>query len=165
MKSRLVLLFCGSLFLWTANAQADELPARKAGLWEIAVKLDAGKPGMMSRQCTDAAAEKKMGVLANDYMTCSKRDIKKTSNGYIVDSVCSLGGEVTSTSHSEVTGSFNSAYTMKVTDLTQGGIMGKGETSVTTIEAKWLGACPAGWKPGDTETPGGTKINLLDDVK
>src|SRR5438552_2208628 len=31
-----------------------------------------------------------------------------------------------------------------------------------TMEGTWKGACPAGFKPGDMELPGGMKINMLD---
>ena len=31
-----------------------------------------------------------------------------------------------------------------------------------TIEAKWLGACKAGQKPGDIMMPGGMKMNITD---
>jgi len=34
-----------------------------------------------------------------------------------------------------------------------------------TIEAKWLGACKAGQKPGDIVMPGGFKFNIKDAEK
>jgi hypothetical protein len=43
---------------------------------------------------------------------CSKHDIQQTATGYVIDSVCSVAG-VSVTSHSDVTGDFNSAYTVK----------------------------------------------------
>ena len=45
---------------------------------------------------------------------CSKQDIQKTATGYVSDSVCGVAG-VTITSHAEITGDFNSAYTVKST--------------------------------------------------
>ena len=54
---------------------------------------------------------------------CSKNDIQKTATGYVTDSVCTVGG-MSMTSHSEVTGDFNSAYTVKVTSHSQGGPAG-----------------------------------------
>lgn len=33
--------------------------------------------------------------------------------------------------------------------------------SKVTMQAKWTGACPAGWKPGDMEMPGGMgRVNV-----
>ena len=164
MKSRFIALFCGSCLLLAVAAQAEELPARKAGLWEIKITASAGgaaSPMQQStRQCVDAASEKKMGVVANQ-MTCSKRDTRKTAGGYVIDAVCEVGGMAV-TSHTEITGNFDSGYTMKQTGHIQSGAAGKaGMDTTTTIEAKWQGACPAGWQPGDTELPGGRKMNLM----
>ncbi len=35
----------------------------------------------------------------------------------------------------------------------------------STLEAKWLGACKAGQKPGDVIMPGGGKLNTDDMMK
>jgi hypothetical protein len=34
--------------------------------------------------------------------------------------------------------------------------------TVVTFEGKWLGACPAGRKPGDMEGPDGKRENVMD---
>ena len=54
---------------------------------------------------------------------CSKQEIQKTATGYVTDSVCGVAG-MSITSHSEITGDFNSAYTVKVTSHSQGGPAG-----------------------------------------
>jgi len=158
MKLQSVLLSgAGALLLAMAaatSAVADELPQRKAGLWEIKMTHAKGAQGSPARQCTDASFEKEAGVFADQMMTCSKRDIRKTAAGYTVDSECKIMG-MTTTSRTEITGDFNSAYKMKQTARTQGGIAGKaGQDSDMMIEGKWLGPCPAGWKPGDMEVDG-----------
>jgi hypothetical protein len=66
------------------------------------------------------------------------------------------------TSRAEITGDFNSAYTVKSTSNTQGGPAAVPRDSTTTIEAKWLGACKADQKPGDIVMPGGIKMNVRD---
>ena len=71
---------------------------------------------------------------------CSKQDIQKTTTGYVSDSVCGFSG-VSITSHAEITGDFNSAYTVKSTSHSERGPAGMPRDSSTTIEAKWLGAC------------------------
>ena len=65
-------------------------------------------------------------------------------------------------SHAEITGDFNSAYTVKSTSNSTGAPAGVPRDSTATIEAKWLGACKADQKPGDIIMPGGMKINLKD---
>ena len=79
-----------------------------------------------------------------------------------VDSVCKIGA-ATTTSHAVITGSFDSAYTMKVT--TDGaGPRGPGQVGpiTMTMEAKWLGPCKGDQKPGDMIMPGGMKFNVND---
>jgi len=153
----LVLLPIGS-------ARADELPIRKAGLWEMKVmRAGAPAPDMTMQQCTDETTDKEMSTalspMAKDI--CSKKDITKTATGYVSDSVCGLAG-VSIASHSDIVGDFNSAYTVKtVSRSTSGPAAVKGDHE-TTIQAKWLGACKADQKPGDIVMPGGLKINLHD---
>ena len=92
---------------------------------------------------------------------CSKQDIQKPATGYVSDTVCSVAS-MTITSHAEITGDFNSAYTVKSTSHSQGGPANVTRDTTTTIEAKWLGACKADQKPGDIMMPGGTKMNVLE---
>ena len=66
------------------------------------------------------------------------------------------------TSHGEITGDFNSAYTVKSATHSERGPAGVPRDSTTTIEAKWLGACKADQKPGDIMMPGGMKMNIKD---
>jgi len=80
------------------------------------------------------------------------------------DSVCSIAG-ASITAHSEITGDFNSAYTVKTTAHTENGPTAVPRDSATTIEAKWLGACKPDQKPGDIVMPGGFKLNLKDAEK
>ena len=92
---------------------------------------------------------------------CSKQDIQKTATGYVIDSVCGVAG-MSITSHAEIIGDFNSAYTVKSTSHSERGPAGVPRDSTTTIEAKWLGACKPDQKPGDIMMPGGMKMNVKD---
>lgn len=145
------------------DARAVELPVRKAGLWEMKmVRTGGSAPDMTMQHCTDASTDKQMSTsFSPGKETCQKQDIQKTSTGYVSDSVCSVAG-MTITSHAEITGDFNSAYTVKSTSRTEGGPSGVPRDGTTTIEAKWLGACKADQKPGDIVMPGGMKMNILE---
>ena len=104
------------------TASAVELPTRKAGLWELKMmRAGSPTPEMTMQHCTDETTDKKMTTqlspMAKD--NCSKNDTQKTATGYVTDSVCSFGG-TTMTSHSEVTGDFNSGYSVKVTSHNDG---------------------------------------------
>ena len=120
-------------------------------------------PDMTMQHCTDAGTDKEMSAAAAPVAKdmCSKQDIQKTATGYVTDSVCSYGG-TTMTSHSEVSGDFNSAYSVKVTSHNDGAPAGAPRDTDMTLQAKWLGACAADQKPGDIVMPGGFKMNITD---
>ena len=120
-------------------------------------------PEMTMQQCTDATTDKDMSTAFSPMAKeiCSKQDIQKTSAGYVTDSVCGVAG-MTIKSHAEITGDFNSAYTVKSTSHSDRSIGGAPRDTTTTIEAKWLGACKADQKPGDIMMPGGMKMNVKD---
>jgi Protein of unknown function (DUF3617) len=154
---------CLLVLLPAADALAVELPVRKAGLWEMKMVRTGGSvPDMTMQHCTDASTDKQMSTsFSPGKETCSRQDVQKTAAGYVSDTVCSVAG-MTITSHAEITGDFNSAYTVKSTSHSEGGMTGKSHDSTTTIEAKWLGACKADQKPGDIVMPGGMKMNVMD---
>jgi hypothetical protein len=152
------------LLLGAAPALAIELPTRKAGLWELKM-LRAGSPTpeMTMQHCTDETTDKKMTSSLSPMakQNCSKNDTRKTATGYASDSVCSYGG-TTMTSHSEVTGDFNSAYSVKVTSHNDGAPAGAPRDTDMTLQAKWLGPCAADQRPGDIVMPGGFRMNITD---
>ena len=166
MTRKLVLL--GSslcLVLSAGSASADDLPVRKAGLWELKMVRTGGPvPEMTMQHCTDETVDKEMNnnVSPMAKQICSKQDIKKTATGYVSDSECSVAG-ISTTSHAEITGDFNSAYTVKTSSHAQGGAAGTaGRDTTMTLEAKWLGACKPDQKPGDIIMSNGVKMNVRD---
>lgn len=146
------------------HARADDLPIRKAGLWEIKmVRTGSQLPEMTMQHCTDETTDKDMNNMVSPMakQICSRQDIQKTATGYLSDSLCSVGG-VSIASHSEINGDFNSAYTVTTSSHSDLGSKGARDT-VTKIEAKWLGACKPDQKPGDIVMPGGGfKLNVKD---
>jgi len=146
------------------DARAVEMPVRKAGLWEMKiVRTGSPLPEMTMQHCTDAATDRDMntGIAPAAKDVCSKNDLQKTATGYVADSACSIAG-ASITSHSDITGDFNSTYTVKTTSHTEHGPTALPRDSTTTIEAKWLGACKPGQNPGDIVMPGGFKLNIKD---
>jgi hypothetical protein len=139
-----------------------EMPNRKAGLWEMKM-VSAATPTLTMQHCTDEATDKRMRTsyspLAKE--VCAKNEVQKTATGYVTDTVCDLGG-VKMNSHAEITGDFNSAYTVKTIAQQQGGPSGGPRQTEMTLEAKWLGPCKPDQKPGDIMMPGGIKMNVRD---
>jgi hypothetical protein len=140
-----------------ASASAADLPARKAGLWEMTTTTNGRT--MPIKQCIDAATDQAMqaNTSQSSQRTCSKRDIKKSGDTTTVDSVCTAAGK-TLTHHMVITGSFDSGYTMTITTEGDGIPVARN----ITIAAKWTGPCAADQKPGDMIMQNGTKINLVD---
>jgi hypothetical protein len=167
MMRRLVwfcLACCALLLLPALDARAVEAPIRKPGLWEMKmIRTGSPLPEMTMQHCTDESIDKAMGStlapMAKD--VCSKNELQQTPTGYVADSVCTVGG-ISMTSHSDITGDFNSAYTVKTVSHSEHGPAGLPRDSTLTIEAKWLGACKPDQKPGDIVMPGGFKLNVKD---
>jgi Protein of unknown function (DUF3617) len=165
---RQLLLFCVgcSVLALLPPAGADELPLRKAGLWEMRiVKTGGPAPEMAMQHCTDETTDRDMSNAVSPLakQICSKQDIQKTATGYSIDSVCAVGG-VSMVSHSDIVGDLDSAYTITTSSHNDHGVAGVRDGTMK-IEAKWLGACKPGQKPGDIVMPGGFKLNVKDAEK
>ena len=159
----LCIAFVLPALLATSHARADELPIRKAGLWEMKMMRNGSSSETTIQQCTDEASDKELVTTFSPMSKeiCSKKGIQKTATGYVSDSVCG-GAGVSITSHAEITGDFNSAYTIKSKSHTEGGPKAVQGDHENTVEAKWVGACKPDQKPGDITLPGGLKINIHD---
>jgi len=152
------------LLLTTSSAAFAEIdmPNRKPGLWEIqTVGGPMGSPTI--QQCTDETTDKDMrtsfGPMGKNM--CDKQDIQKTASGFTVDSTCNIAG-IASTSHTEISGDFNSAYTIKVSSSRSNGPAGAPTDHTMVMNATWKGVCAEGQKPGDIIMPGGLKMNIKD---
>jgi uncharacterized protein DUF3617 len=163
MSSRVLgaMVLCAAV---PAAAHTEELPTRKAGLWELKMVMAGGQvPAVTMQQCTDESTDKQLTAKFSSTPTasCAKHDLQKTATGYVMDTECGVSG-TTLTSHSEITGDFNSAYTIKVSSQRSGGPAAVPQSTSMTVDAKWLGACTADQKAGDIIMPGGMKMNVKD---
>ena len=173
MCRRLLLVAFSLLPAWPAVA--FDMPSRKPGLWQIAMKSEhAGSPSepIIAQHCIDAATDKEMNAYGSNMSKdmCSKQDTKKVGEKIISDGTCQLGA-MSITTHAEYSGSFDSAYTINTTSIITGGPASTNGKSNMVIEAKWMGACKPDQKPGDMimpvgNQPGGMmKINIRDVMK
>ncbi len=150
-----------ALLAGTIPVLAAELPARKAGLWEIRTTFENRNGAAATiQQCIDAATDQMMQSNAGPFAqaSCAKRDVQKSGDTVTIDSTCTLAGK-TATSHAVITGSFDSAYTMTVASQSEALPGGK---MTITMAAKWLGPCAADQKPGDVIMANGIKMNILE---
>jgi hypothetical protein len=153
----------------SSSTRADDLdlPMRKAGLWDMKMRLTGGgAPTMSMQQCTDAATDKELRTIYSPLAkeTCEKRTVAKTATGYTVERVCKRGDD-TVTTHIDITGNYDSAYQAHLVSRTQDQSPDDPPASDLTLEAKYLGPCKSGQMPGDIIMMGGMKINLKDVLK
>lgn len=158
-ENRPLATLCMSLIsclAFLAQASAADAPARKPGLWEIKTTIDGRGRPVTVQQCIDAATDQMLQSSAGPFSAaaCAGREVNKSGTGMTIDSHCSFNGKAAS-AHADITGSFDSAYTMTVTaegvDL---------PAAKMTMEGKWLGVCAAGQTPGDVVMANGAKVNI-----
>ena len=141
---------------------ALDLPPRKPGLWDIRMTVEGrAMPAMNAQHCLDPETDKLLGIMGSESLrgSCSKNEMQKVGDTYVIDAVCKFG-PVNTTTKSVVTGSFDSAYQVKVSTQSEGG-PGPGKSEMT-IDARWSGPCAAGQKPGDIVMGTGMKMNVRD---
>lgn len=161
---RIHLPICATLVaaaLLPAQAAAVDLPKRKSGLWEIKTMMPDmpaqaqsstvqlcvdEKSDDLSQQAGDAEAKK----------YCSKNEIRREGERYVVHSVCEHD-KMIMTTDGAFSGKFDSAYRAEMKVTYSPPIMGMASSRIN-MEAKWLGPCKPGQKAGDMFV-NGVKMN------
>src|SRR5262245_56607493 len=99
--------------LWSLSAQAEDLPKRRAGLWETTMNGDKAGGQQAIKQCIDD----KTASLAQGAMgpggPCKQVRSVKTAQGYEVETACNFG-QMTSTGKALISGDFSSRVTAHV---------------------------------------------------
>ena len=73
---------------FASPALALDLPARKAGLWQLTMTFDkGGMPQQVIKQCIDAATDKKMNSVSGGMgrEQCSKQDVRQVGGTIVVE--------------------------------------------------------------------------------
>jgi hypothetical protein len=144
-----MLLFF-TLILAAGLAQAQDVPKRKSGLWEVSrttVRTE-GKPNMV-QMCIDEASDNAIRQLAEGTRSenCKTDKLRREGDQLIVDAVCNFGRTKTTT-HAVITGKFDSAYKIESKSTYDPPMRGNAEGN-SVLEARWLGACKPDQRPGD----------------
>ena len=141
------LAFAACLVVASPALAAETLPARAPGLWES--KSTSADGVTTAKQCvgegTDAAAVSAMG----GNRQCSKNEVTRTADGWSSETECKIG-EITAVSRGTFSGDFKSEVRTEL-ETTLTGLPGQSSPTPrkTVIEAKRLGDCEPGQKPGD----------------
>ena len=95
---------------------------------------------------------------------CQDVKLRRDGDKVIIESTCAMSPKSKMVSRGVMSGDYQSAYREESEtrfDPPMAGI----QNVRTTTEARWVGACKAGQRPGDVVTADGMKMNLLDMVK
>ena len=168
-QSRFALICCAVTltgFALTSTVNAMDAPKRKSGLWEIKTMMQ-GMPGggMAMQHCIDEKTDDLMKQSAEKQakQTCTVNDMKRDGDRMTIHSVCKMD-KSTVTTDAVFSGKFDSAYRADMKFRYDPPMNGMKEGAMN-MEAKWLGACKPGQKPGDVMTsampgmPKGMKFN------
>ena len=145
-----------------SGSSADPWPHRKPGLWQMTMTMQGSPMGpMTSKYCIDAATEAvlmQMGQSTANKM-CSSETVHVAGSTGTIDAVCRFG-KTTSTSHTTVTFLGDTAYRSEThSHLDPPSKFMKGDR-IMTNDARWVGSCPAGMKPGDIDTADGMRMHM-----
>jgi hypothetical protein len=163
-----VKYFAGFIILAFASQPAFgagvDLPKRKSGLWDIKISSSAGKSANTMQQCIDEKTDDMMqDNVKGMEKSCSKTETHKDGDKIVSDSTCKVSGSTAKT-HAVFSGRFDSAYKADIKSTYEPPLHGMHDAA-TTIDAKWVGPCKAGQKPGDISMPGMPNINMNEMMK
>jgi Protein of unknown function (DUF3617) len=149
------------LLVVASMTQADQLPHRKPGAWQMTRSSpDSKMPPMTATLCVDAASESAlvdMGKSSAKKM-CSKSEVHFNGDNGTIDTVCKFGN-LTQTSHSTIRFTGPDAFRVETHSHFDPPLAGMADRT-TIAESKWLGPCPANMKPGDVVMANGMKMNI-----
>ena len=144
------------------QAATTDLPKRKPGLWEIKTHME-GMPAIGAmQQCIDRETDDLMQQRAEkEKHKCSVLDVKSEGNRATVHSICKVQGS-TATTDATFVGTFDSAYKGDMLTRFSPPLHGVSE-SKASLDARWIGPCKPGQKPGDISMPtiGGVDIDAM----
>lgn len=166
MTCRLALLISAisaATIATSASAADVQLPLRKAGKWEQATTMDEGgkKHEQTLTICIDGDMERNTAAASDEEhkRSCSKYEVKKQGDAVVIDATCNMNQRDVD-SHTEMSGDFQTAFTVKI-DSTTSGIQNQQSVSVKrTIEqkGKYLGESCGDLKAGEAMGSDGTKV-------
>ena len=169
---RLHLSILAIAIVCASVAAAQDLPTRKAGLWDVTVTYDdQTMPPLVTQHCTDATTDKLMNAFGGDtgVAKCSKREIQKAGATIIINAVCQVE-LIRWELQTVISGDFNSHYTARVTSKVEG--LPKWLEPIWvfaigpyTMQSRWTGACKADQRPGDIILSDGSKTNIKELLK
>ena len=143
-------------------AASMDAPKRKPGLWQQTVTTTgmAVPPQSMS-MCTDERTDDLIASRAGQSQDCQQQSIRREGDIFVIDAVC-RSGNTTIRSHGRFSGDFSTRYSGELRSTFEPPMQGMKEMA-QKIDARWVGPCKPGQKPGDVtlEGMGGMNMNEM----
>lgn len=154
-----------ALALAFAPLYAADMPGRKPGLWEMKMQISGMPQPLTSQQCVDEKTDNFIQQRGQEQVRqqCSKNRVSRTGNQLVVESICKFD-QTTAATKAVFSGDFKSNYKGEITTTYSPPLHGM-TVSKQTVEAKWLGACKPGQKPGDVMMQDMEGINIEEMMK
>lgn len=171
ISMKIIAIAASGLLAGAASvSMAQSMPKVKAGMWENTVVSDAAGAGVngkgkseptKSTMCIDDTVMEQMMKMGQGMAQamCSKNTSQVSGNKITGSVECKMGG---STINSTTVTTYNgdTSYRTESKSVYTPPLYGMKE-NLTVTEAKYVGACKAGMKPGDINTMGIT-MNIVD---
>ncbi len=143
-------------------ATAADLPRRKSGLWEMKTQMEGMPSGGPIQMCVDQNTDNLIQDEARSKKPdCPVMQVSTAAGGKVIlHSVCRIE-KTTATTDAVISGDFNTSYKSDMKVSYNPPMHGMSDMKMTQ-EARWLGPCKAGQKPGDVMMQGmpGGKMNM-----
>ncbi|MGH8663587.1 MAG: DUF3617 domain-containing protein [Burkholderiales bacterium] len=144
------------------QAASMDAPKRKPGLWQQTVTTTglAVPPQSMS-MCTDEKTDDLIASRAGQSQECQQQSIRREGSVFVIDAVC-RSGNTTIRTHGRFSGDFATRYSGELRSTFEPPMQGMKEM-LQKIDARWVGPCKPGQKPGDVtmEGMGGMNMNEI----
>ncbi len=147
-----------------AGEAPPDHPKRRVGLWEVrSVGVQAA--GLESTKfCVGPHTDTETNHLDRSVGrrgSCEFGPFERAGQAWLAESVC-REGRTTVTSRSVASGDFLHRYRIDTVVQYDPPLAGVRREDKDALEARWLGPCASGQKPGDVVVPGMGTLNMVD---
>lgn len=159
MRRFVLALLAVALVPAASSLAQDQAPTRKPGWWELQLLVTGPTPEPIHQTihlCTDAAVDKRQSPLGVNMNGggCPAPRITHSGATWTVAAACDTG-RMKISADAVATGDFNDRYHVDiVTHMDPPPAPQAAEVKIG-MDARWVGECPAGAKPGDTDIGAG----------
>jgi len=142
-----------------ASAIAQGTPKRKPGLWQQSITHSApGLPPSSMSVCTDEKTDDLMAKQAGGAERCTQQSARQQGNTFVVEAVCKDGASTIRT-RGVFSGDFSTRYSGELRSTFDPPMHGMKEIT-QKLDARWVGPCKPGQKPGDVMVEGMGTMNM-----